>query len=57
VAHAGCDAASVGGRYPSFAVAPLASCRIDFAPRLRGLFDYRESGSLARRAFELIRLR
>jgi hypothetical protein len=49
--------ASVGGLYPPFAVTPLAPCRIDLAARLRGLLDCRESGSFARRAFELGRLR
>jgi hypothetical protein len=49
--------ASVRGLYPSFALAPLASRRIDFAARLRGLLYCPESGSFARRAFELDRLR
>jgi hypothetical protein len=54
---AGAKTASVGGLYPPFALAPLAPRRIDFAARLRGLLYRPESGALARRTFELSRLR
>jgi hypothetical protein len=53
----GSKAASVGGLYPPFTVAPLAPCRIDFAARLRGLLYRPEAGALAYRAFVLIQLR
>jgi hypothetical protein len=48
--------ASVGSLYPSFTVASVATCGIDFAAGLRRLFYCGESGAFAYRTFTLGRL-